>query len=578
MNLIRSDIRTWFVMITLIITLPCHAQEYREGIFLHLDRSYYLAGESILYTIYCVEEETGKPSKASALAHVELLDREGGVIRQAKVRLSRGVGWGRLIIPGDCSSQEHIIRCYTSWMRNFGPESYHYSPVLLINPEKPYQPLTGSDSLEVEHAAPPPGATLNIRARGLQGTYGPRDSIVFTLETQAPAGFPPRSRLSLSITRSGAFNLQALSNSFVPGLPGSGRPGSPGQSSEKQYLPDLEGVQVTGSILHRGSRQVVAGDPVILSFIDTVTEIYLSRTDEEGRFRFDLNGLTGKKDMIIQSLGGNGDILITIDPDFSQEPVPKINWSSLDQEGMDEMFGEMLLSQQLSQVYGTDKTGDPGVSRVPAPRKQVLPFYGHHDHRIVMEKFIKLPVMEEVFRELGKRVFLVREKGEYRVAILDLKTNRIIGDQPFFFLDGVPFFDSRKLLELDPSQIKSISLKSTRYFMGDLVMDGIIDIRSRKGDASLIEFPRSAVRQYFQALASSGHLSTTLPGGGDPHIPLYRTTLLYHPPFETGPGEKSTIVLQAPDAAGSYDIILKGICDDGRRIEEHLTFSVVPQN
>ena len=60
--------------------------------------------------------------------------------------------------------------------------------------------------------------------------------------------------------------------------------------------------------------------------------------------------------------------------------------------------------------------------------------------------------------------------------------------------------------------------------MGDLIMDGIIDIRSKKGDAVLIDFPRSAIREYFQGF------QYLLPAHGNKtrknaRIPLYKTTL-----------------------------------------------------
>jgi hypothetical protein len=113
----------WFLIFWLSSSVSFSQPIYQEAVYVHLDRNYFLTGESIRFTIYCIEKGTGRPSTASKLANIELLSQEGRVIRQAKVKLSRGIGWGILDIPADCGSEEHMIRCYTSWMRNFGPET-----------------------------------------------------------------------------------------------------------------------------------------------------------------------------------------------------------------------------------------------------------------------------------------------------------------------------------------------------------------------------------------------------------------------------------------------------------------------
>ena len=116
-------------------------------------------------------------------------------------------------------------------------------------------------------------------------------------------------------------------------------------------------------------------------------------------------------------------------------------------------------------------------------------------------------------------------------------------------------------------------LKSEKYFVGDLVMDGIVDIRSRKGDASLIDFPRSAIRQYFQAFSEEVSACVS-PPLNDPRIPLFRTTLFFDPLVEMEPDKATTIGLIAPDAKGTYDIVIKGLDHEGRIVDQEFSFVV----
>ena len=175
--------------------------------------------------------------------------------------------------------------------------------------------------------------------------------------------------------------------------------------------------------------------------------------------------MRGKKDMVIQVPGVDQNILISINPDRSLERIPEQAWVSMNKVGLAGQYREMLKEKQLSEAYGLFPV-HPGYNNEPFSERRHLPFYGKSDHEIIMENYVKLPVMEEVFRELGKRIFLTRDDGNYKVRILDLETNRIIGDHPFFFIDGLPFFDSEKLLGLDPSLIRINLTEKPEIFHG----------------------------------------------------------------------------------------------------------------
>ena len=487
MVLIIRNISYILILAALQYALPCKAQEeLREELSLHVDRNYYLPGDQVYFAVYCTEAGSGLPSGISALANLELINRQGELLVRKKIRLKNGTGSGSFRIPRDLSSGEHIIRTYTSWMRNFGPGAFNYTPLLIIHPERKYMPGDGvaviQDSLKY-FKPEGSGKESGVQIQGLKKVYNSRDSIVFTLDPIVVSGIPQTATLSLSIARTDSqypFNSDVLENRSKKQLNKSGW-------DKLKYIPDMNGIQLSGTVTRSG--EPVVNTDVLLSFIDTITEIYFVKSDSNGGFHFDLNGMHGTKDMIIQVPGDNQNILISIDPDRSMEMIPDYAWVSLNKSGLAGQFREMLLEQQLSVAYELSPDRRNASFSDPSGESEHFPFYGESDHEIIMEEFVNLPVMEEVFRELGKRVFLSREEGKYKARLLDLETNRIIGDHPYYFIDGIPFFDSEKLLELDPSLIKSISLKSRKYFMGDLVMDGIIDIRSKKGDAGLIDFP-----------------------------------------------------------------------------------------
>lgn len=576
---VEKNISYTLTLALMLLGTVCLAQDLPgEKLSMHANRSYFLAGDEILFALYCIETGSGLPSHISVLANVELINQQGEVIKREKILLKNGFGSGSIQIPGNINSGEHLIRSYTSWMRNFGPGTFLYKPILVIHPSKKYKSIhldtAIRDSIQ-PHGKQAPNPEAGIQIKGLKINYTPRDTIAFTLSPADNSGIPQSATLSISITRS-----ESLYPTPFPSIITVEKKVNPPEWNARKFSPDMKGLQLSGTITRPGSGEPVGNRLVLLSFIDSITGIYNVISDSGGRFVFDLNGMRGRKDMVIQVPGKDQDILISIHPDLSLEQIPEEAWFSMNKDGLEEQYGEMLMEKQLSAAYGLfsdPPVANPGIS----PGKKPLPFYGKPDHKILMEDYVKLPVMEEVFRELGKRIFLQRDEGKYRVLILDLETNRLIGNHPYYFMDGIPFFDSEKLLAIDPSLIKSISLKSRKYFMGDLIMDGIIDIQSKKGDAALVDFPRSAIREYFQGFQypnpTPGHITSGMKENykePNSRIPIYTTTLLFESHVETGPDRSAIFNLPAPDSKGSYTITIRGFTHRGIPVQKDVSFRV----
>ena len=71
---------------------------YQEKIYGHLDRNFYLTGETLWFKLYTVDGAFHKPSDLSKVAYVEVLDKMGFAVLQAKVELKGGLGSGSFFI------------------------------------------------------------------------------------------------------------------------------------------------------------------------------------------------------------------------------------------------------------------------------------------------------------------------------------------------------------------------------------------------------------------------------------------------------------------------------------------------
>ena len=105
----------------------------QEKIFVHTDKNFYLAGETIWFKLYTVDETFNKPLAISKLAYIEVVSEEQKAVMQAKIQLQDGLGNGSLIIPSSLPSGNYRLRSYTSRMKNFSPEFYFHQTITIAN-------------------------------------------------------------------------------------------------------------------------------------------------------------------------------------------------------------------------------------------------------------------------------------------------------------------------------------------------------------------------------------------------------------------------------------------------------------
>jgi hypothetical protein len=105
----------------------------QEKLFVHIDRTFYLAGETIWFRLYDIDGRSNRPAALSGIAYIEVLDRDQRPVLQTKVEMKNGSGDGAFSIPLSIPSGEFLFRAYTSWMRNFSPDFYYMQPLTILN-------------------------------------------------------------------------------------------------------------------------------------------------------------------------------------------------------------------------------------------------------------------------------------------------------------------------------------------------------------------------------------------------------------------------------------------------------------
>ena len=195
-------------------------------------------------------------------------------------------------------------------------------------------------------------------------------------------------------------------------------------------------------------------------------------------------------------------------------------------------------------------------------------FFGEPDRTVILSEFIQLTTLREVFKELVPGLTSSGRGENLTLTLANRFPGVIFSSPPLVILDGVPVYDLEKLLDIPSSQIEKVEVLSTRYFIGEIVLEGIINIVSHKGDLSVLEFDRSALRQEYDMLLdsydffapdySTDSLKTS-------RIPDYRNTLYWNPAVMTGADGSAAVEFWTSDEAGEYLVITEYVASDGRR-------------
>ena len=120
------------------VTLQKNFEEYRmqalqEKVFVHTDKDFYLAGEILWFKAYHVDGYFHKSLDLDKVLYVEILDRNNKALLQAKIELTDGSGRGSFVLPTSIQSGNYLLRAYTNWMKNFGPEIFFEKTITVVN-------------------------------------------------------------------------------------------------------------------------------------------------------------------------------------------------------------------------------------------------------------------------------------------------------------------------------------------------------------------------------------------------------------------------------------------------------------
>lgn len=91
----------------------------KEKVYLHIDKSFYVPGETVWFNAYLVDATLHQPSYISTLVYAELISPVDTLLELIKLNVLAGSQGGYFTIPKQAQAGTYRIKAYTQWMRNF---------------------------------------------------------------------------------------------------------------------------------------------------------------------------------------------------------------------------------------------------------------------------------------------------------------------------------------------------------------------------------------------------------------------------------------------------------------------------
>jgi hypothetical protein len=399
----------------------------------------------------------------------------------------------------------------------------------------------------------------------LDSVYGTRQKVIAGLKlNDVEASLEGIAEMSISVTLSDLVPSGRQKSLLSPDSP----------VNYERYKPEIDGHFLSFLVKYREDVKADSSHYLFMSIQGKVAEFNYAPGDANGRFTFVLPVDDRLRNLVIQPEHATGSMILEMEP-----PFPGIFAESecikaeMDKNQLD-LFSGLSFNYQASKIYGTDiKPAIPAVDTNLKKRR----FYGIPEMEILLDDYIRLPNMQEVFFELVPGIIIREKKSGYEIKITNPLTGSFYQEPPLIMIDGVIINDLSVLVDLDPSLVEKIEVVKTPYLFGDLILHGIVNVITREGNFSNITMPDYAVILPYRVVEREP--SFTAPEYSDEQkrssrIPDLRNTLYWNPSVRTDSREEAEVEFWTSDLTGSYTINIQGITGTGEKLSVYKTFLV----
>ena len=337
------------------------------------------------------------------------------------------------------------------------------------------------------------------------------------------------------------------------------------------YAPEYGGHMVAGKVLDAKTKKPAPGIRAYLASPSRHIKLYSAVSGTDGSVLFDAMHFYGKQTLVLQA-NSRKDSTYTfeIDSPFSAAK-PSYRLPHLE---LTERQEPVLLASSIHlqvQNYYTSQV----ANNYTLPAFDSTAFYGTPDKSYVLDDYTRFPVMEEVMREYVQPVFVRKRQGRFYFYVVNQPAKAPFDQEPMVLLDGVPVFNTDKIMAMDPRKVQRLDVVSRRYFHGGSTFNGLVSYVTYKGDMAGFEVDPKALLQEYEGMQLEREFYSPVyisEEQRNSRIPDLRNLLYWNPNASvSGP---DNLKFYTSDQTGTYRIVVHGVSDSGQAGTGTFTFVV----
>lgn len=520
-----------------------------ETVFVHLNATAFVPGETLLYQLYCVYPQSNMPSNISKIAYVSIILGDKSITTQ-KLFLTNGTGSGSIFIPAALATGAYELIAYTNWMQNKDSDTYFRATINVINPfRSDSTPMVAID--RTAEVAMPTGLTTD-KAR-----YSARQRVTMTLDP--------------SVRIAGRYSVSVRKREELPHVvPVSAvqfASAEHGKIVQNAFIPELRGELLSGRVTTK-SGAPASGKTVAVSIPGKSFVFRTAVTNNDGRFYISIDKLQTGSNLVFQVVGiDRNDLTIAVD----RETLPQIKTQTEAVTAVEPSYKNSIekrsVASQIENAYSTLKADSVASVSHDA-------FFSPLAKKYALDDYTRFPTFKETIIEVVEELYFKTENGKYELHLRDYSDAIKSADPVLVLVDGLLLQDVNELFEYPMASVAEIALVARSYRFGPQTYSGIVNITTKKLDyvskakgAHLIspEVLRPMPKKLYYEPEYSDLLKLA-------RIPDYRHQLLWKP--DANIGKTESLTFYTSDVAGKFDAEIQGFTENGKAVSLHCEFDV----
>jgi hypothetical protein len=529
-----------------------------EGVYLHVNTATLFTGESIYYSVYCINISTGKLSSLSKIAYVELIGENNERVFNHKIKLKNGTGYGNYKIPIETPSGNYKIIGYTQWMRNADKVEVFQNNITIINPYKPSGEVFSikNQSIEIKKRKLEIKTSEYLKIKVNRKNFKKRSKVILDLSNKNNQ----KGNYSISVRKVDEIDLLQKEKSTSISVKEIYKKSLKGYS-KTVFLPELRGELITGRLIRKTDKKPVSNKKIALSINQKDFILKISTTNEKGVFYFNLNERYSAERAVFQMLSKDKEAYdIVLD---SHDPLNKESF----------VFGNFKIPKKYNKIilersiYNQIENGYQIVKQDSLIEvNEIIPFFGNYDEVYKLDDFKRFSALKDVFIEIINNASIVKKsEDEYNFSVKSLNPYLNNTQEVAVIVDGVLLQDYFKLINSTANKFKKISIKRTdkKLVLGNKLYDGFIVFETYKRDFNLLNKVenRLDVRHYRPEIAKK-YFKREYVKNESSRIPDFRNQLFWEPSINIEK-ENKQITFFTSDNIGTYEISVEGFTNNG---------------